>query len=111
MALQVQGGSTRDYTFITPPTRDPSDKNPFKKVAKKQPSPREVYEPGTPYWWLDRLLLRLMDRMDRYDTLENYALGYHPYPNVDQKYIRALQELSLIHISEPTRLLSISYAV
>src|SRR5678816_3397696 len=26
-------------------------------------------------------------------------------------YLRALQDLSLIHISEPTRLLSISYAV
>ena len=33
------------------------------------------------------------------------------YPEITEMQVRAILELSLIHISEPTRLLSISYAV
>lgn len=66
--------------------------NPFAS-AKPQPRQQSNYEPGTPWWWLDRLILKLMDRMERFDTLENYALGYHPLPNLDYRYVKALKDL------------------
>ncbi len=68
-----------------------SDGNPFRPAVA--PSQRNVYEPGTPWWWLHRLIQKLMDRQERYDTLEDYALGHHPYPNLDYRYVKALQDL------------------
>ncbi len=65
--------------------------NPFKpQVVEQYTNP---YEPGTPLWWLDRLIQKLMDRQERFDVLESYALGHHPLPNCDYRYVRALKEL------------------
>lgn len=88
MTLNIAYGESTTETFITPG-------NPFSK-KKMGPNPlqkRTQYEAGTPWWWLDRLILRLMDRMARFDTLEDYALGYHPLPNVDYRYVKALKDL------------------
>lgn len=72
------------------------EKNPFKAKTIPLTTPEEVdatREPGTPWWWLDRLVQRLMDRQTRFDTLERYALGDHPLPNLDKRYVRALEDL------------------
>jgi len=72
------------------------EKNPFKAKIAPLTTPEEVdasREPGTPWWWLDRLVLRLMDRQARFDTLERYAVGNHPLPNLDKRYVRALEDL------------------
>lgn len=92
---QINGGNRDDYTDIAPNPKRPNKKNPFRDTDLVKPAEqnRTQYEPGTPWWWLDRLILRLMDRMDRYDTLENYALGYHPLPNLDLRFVRALKDL------------------
>jgi hypothetical protein len=49
--------------------------------------------PGAPYWWLNRLSRTLFGRQQRYDELENYAIGDHPLPNGDVRYVKALREL------------------
>lgn len=67
-----------------------SDDNPF---ASRQQSSNNYFQPGSHMWWLDRLLGKLIDRYDRYNTLENYALGFHPLPNTDYRYAKALAEL------------------
>jgi hypothetical protein len=66
--------------------------NPFKAVKKKDIS-RNNYEPGTPWWWLQRLTQKLLDRRARYDLLEDYATGNHPLPNADYRYAKALRDL------------------
>lgn len=50
-------------------------------------------EEGSPYWWLNRLSRILYDRQARYDELENYAIGDHPLPNGDARFVKALREL------------------
>lgn len=68
--------------------------NPF--TGKNAPSNRVLrnyYEPGSPLWWLQRLIQKLLDRYERYDILERYALGDHPLPNGDYRYVKALKDL------------------
>lgn len=48
---------------------------------------------GSPRWYLERLTRRLLGRQTRYDKLERYALGDHPYPNGDKRYVVALRDL------------------
>jgi hypothetical protein len=50
-------------------------------------------EPGSPDWWLKRLVQRLMGRQTRYTVLENYAVGRHPIPSGDQRFVSALADL------------------
>lgn len=50
-------------------------------------------EPGSPDYWLGRLMRRLGDRQARYDRLERYALGLHPLPDGDRRYVKALRDL------------------
>lgn len=49
--------------------------------------------PGQPDWWLQRLTQRLLDRRARYDMLEDYYLGNHPFPIGDRRYRNALRHL------------------
>lgn len=59
--------------------------------------------PGTPFWWLDRLTRRILSRQQRYDMLENYFLGDHPLPSIDQRSVhafRSMQEMSRTNYSE-----------
>lgn len=50
-------------------------------------------ETGSPDWWLARLLQHLMDRQERYEQLHEYAVGKHPVPNGDKRFVKALEEL------------------
>jgi SPP1 Gp6-like portal protein len=50
-------------------------------------------EPGSPDWWLKRLVQRLMGRQTRYTVLENYAVGKHPVPDGDKRFVTALYDL------------------
>jgi hypothetical protein len=50
-------------------------------------------EPGSPEFWLVRLSQGLLDRQERYDTLESYVIGNHPVPSGDPRYVKALREL------------------
>jgi len=52
-----------------------------------------VGEPGTPEWWLNRLVQRLVDRQSRYDVLEAYVEGNHPLPDGDERYVVALKSM------------------
>ncbi len=82
---------------VYPGSRDrfsgPSDNNPFN--PKPLPEAAEDYDtsPGSPRWWLCRLAQKLMDRQPRFDVLEDYALGNHPAPNGDQRYVKALRAI------------------
>lgn len=49
-------------------------------------------DPGTPVWWLRKLVSDLLDRQLEYDIREDYVLGYHPLPKGDRRYIRALND-------------------
>ena len=49
--------------------------------------------PGSPDWWLGRLIHRLMDRQTRFDLLEAYVTGKHPVPEGDQRYVKTLREM------------------
>lgn len=51
------------------------------------------HEPGTPEWWMFRLITRLMDRQARFDMLEAYVTGNHPLPEGDARYIKTLKEM------------------
>lgn len=51
------------------------------------------YTPGTPEWWMSRLVYRLMDRQSRYDVLEAYVEGNHPLPDGDERYVKALKSM------------------
>lgn len=53
----------------------------------------EVMTPGSPRWYLSRLTERLLGRQSRYNYLEKYALGRHPFPNGDKRFVYALSEL------------------
>lgn len=77
--------------YPVPPLQVSPD-NPFKE-SKPKVSGRNYYEPGTPWWWLQRLSQKLMDRYERFDVLERYALGDHPLPNTDYRYVKALKDL------------------
>ncbi len=46
----------------------------------------EAYPPGSPRWWLYRLIDKLLGQQTRYDRLENYHIGQHPLPVVDPKH-------------------------
>ncbi len=74
-----------------PPLRISED-NPFKRPLRPT-TERNIYEPGSPWWWLHRLTQKLLDRYERYDILERYALGDHPLPNTDYRYVKALKDL------------------
>jgi len=59
--------------------------------------------PGDDYWWVDRLVRRILSRQQRYDRLEDYFLGDHPLPNIDQRSVhafRSMQEMSRTNYSE-----------
>ncbi len=43
--------------------------------------------------WLVRLSQGLIDRQNRYTTLENYVVGNHAVPSGDPRYVKALKEL------------------
>ncbi|HSN24005.1 MAG TPA: phage portal protein [Methylomicrobium sp.] len=49
--------------------------------------------PGSPDWFLDRLVRKILSRQPRYDSLENYMVGKHPLPGADKRSIRAFEEL------------------
>jgi len=51
------------------------------------------HEPGSPDWWLMRLIHRLMARQARFDILEAYVSGNHPLPEGDARYIKTLKEM------------------
>lgn len=53
----------------------------------------EDMSPGSPRWYLVRMVQRLMGRQARYRKLERYALGDHPYPNGDRRFVAALGDL------------------
>lgn len=55
--------------------------------------PIEDMSLGSPRWYLSRLTQRLLARQSRYDYLERYALGNHPLPNGDKRFVYALREL------------------
>lgn len=80
---------TEPYGMYSPPLL--TEGNPFAKKADRERY--DTYEPGTPWWWLDRLIQKLVDRYERFDVLERYALGNHPLPNTDYRYARALRDL------------------
>lgn len=50
--------------------------------------PIDVTEPGSPGWWVQRLLRRLADRRDRYDLLERYYVGTPDIPVNTNKAVR-----------------------
>jgi len=52
-----------------------------------------LVQPGSPRWYLTRLTQRLLMRQSRYDRLERYALGDHPLPVGDRRYVAALADL------------------
>lgn len=64
----------------------------------------EVVTPGAPRWYLRRLTERLMGRRHRYDRLEAYALGNHPLPNGDKRYVAHLRELQHKSLTNYTEL-------
>lgn len=49
--------------------------------------------PGSPDWYLDRLVRQILERQPRYDKLENYMIGNHPLPAGDKRYVQSLKEL------------------
>lgn len=49
--------------------------------------------PGAPRWYVNRLCQKLMSRQPRYRKLEAYALGNHPYPVGDPRFVLELQNL------------------
>ncbi len=52
-------------------------------------------DPSTPEFWLHRLVIRLQNRQDRYELLQNYVIGNHPLPNGDPRFKIALQDFQL----------------
>jgi len=50
-------------------------------------------EVGSRDWWLDRLSRRLADRQERYRKRNDWAIGNHPLPDGDQRYVKALRQL------------------
>lgn len=55
--------------------------------------PEMDVSPGSPDWWLVRLIQRLMFRQARFDMLEAYVTGNHPVPEGDARYIKTLKEM------------------
>lgn len=52
--------------------------------------------PGSPFWWLERLVNQILTRQPYLDERQNYVLGMHPYPSGDRKYMRALRDLQKV---------------
>lgn len=48
--------------------------------------------PGSPDWFMSRLVTRILLSQRRYDELENYVTGNHPFPSGDRRYVKALRE-------------------
>lgn len=86
-------GTPYSNTNASAPLGKGTKTNPFKESKKEELTVRNAYEPGTPWWWLHRLTQKLLDRRDRYDILEDYAVGDHPLPNTDYRYAKALKDL------------------
>lgn len=49
-------------------------------------------DPGTPDWFMSRLVTRILNNQARYDELEDYTTGNHPFPSGDRRYVKALRE-------------------
>lgn len=48
--------------------------------------------PGSPDWYFARLVTRILTNQTRYDELEDYTTGNHPFPSGDRRYVKALRE-------------------
>lgn len=48
--------------------------------------------PGSPDWYMARLTRRILWSQPRYDELEAYTTGNHPFPSGDRRYVKALAE-------------------
>jgi len=48
--------------------------------------------PGSPDWYMSRLVTRIVNSQARYDELEAYTTGQHPFPSGDRRYVKALRE-------------------
>lgn len=81
---------TQPNTPNTPKQQLPAKKN---QPANKSTTLPNMNVPGTPEWWLARLVNRLMIRQQHYAKLRDYAEGRHPLPTGDARYVRALQEV------------------
>lgn len=62
-------------------------------MASQSIAPDPSAVPGSPDWWLGRLVRQLMAKQERYDVLERYASGDHDTPNGDRRYVKALNDL------------------
>lgn len=49
--------------------------------------------PGTPYWWLNRLVNSLLVRQPLLDMREAYVDGNHPLPTGDRRWIQAVKTM------------------
>lgn len=47
---------------------------------------------GSPDWFFARLVNRILLSQARYDELEAYTTGNHPFPSGDRRYVKALRE-------------------
>lgn len=96
MVVQPMGSPYSQVSASAPlfPKTASNGNNPFKKPAEAQQ--RNTYDAGSPWWWLQRLTQKLMDRQERFNKLENYATGDHPLPNNDLRYAKAMKELQRI---------------
>ena len=65
----------------------------FAPEGNEDEGERNEFSPGEPLWWLERLCRRLQARHPRFDILEDYAVGNHPLPNGDKRYVKALRDL------------------
>ncbi len=77
---------------MTSPTKT-ATKSPGESPMAPEKTPEKDTTPGSPWWWLDYLTRKLMARQNRFDVLEDYAVGNHPLPNPDRRYARALREI------------------
>jgi hypothetical protein len=48
--------------------------------------------PGSPDWFMSRQVTRILNNQARYDELEDYTTGNHPFPSGDRRYVKALRE-------------------
>lgn len=47
---------------------------------------------GSPDWFFSRIVQRILMSQPRYDELEAYTTGNHPFPSGDRRYVKALRE-------------------
>lgn len=50
-------------------------------------------EPGSPDWYLSRLIRRIGNESQKDKTRLDYVSGNHPLPNGDRRYVKSLREL------------------